>query len=174
MNRNRATLDTIDLKIIEFLEQDSRKNRQEIANQLQISRQTVQKRIAYLEEKGIIKFTCRVDDRFFGKEIAAIILILLDRTRRMWAVTTSELWLRHRELEIVEIHHVTGNFDIILKMKTRTIRSLEEKLAEIAAIEGVSKTQTMVCMSSYDEDHPVGEDLLPDFLPGGSVPLGNP
>jgi DNA-binding Lrp family transcriptional regulator len=150
LSNGQVNIDSIDQEIIEFLKKDSRTNRQEIANKLNISRQTVQKRIAELEKKRVIKFTCFVNDNILGKE-TVLVLISLDKTKRMWKITTDELWSRKDELNITEIFHVTGSYDVVLKMKVTDIKSLEKILENIARVKGVSKTQTMVCLSTKGE-----------------------
>ncbi|MHA1168153.1 MAG: Lrp/AsnC family transcriptional regulator [Candidatus Hodarchaeales archaeon] len=140
----------IDKRIIDILVKDSRKKRQKIADELHISRQTVQKRIASLEKRGVIKFSCKVNERLLGKEVKAIILVTLHKVKG-WSVTTKEMWSRREELGITEIFHVTGDYDIVVIMSTSDIPSLEDKLAQLARIEGVVKTQTMVSLSSHED-----------------------
>lgn len=48
------------------------------------------------------------------------------------------------------MHHVTGEFDVLLKMKTKNIEFLEDNLTNIFNIKGVIRTQTMICLSSYE------------------------
>ncbi|MFW9995961.1 MAG: Lrp/AsnC family transcriptional regulator [Candidatus Odinarchaeota archaeon] len=164
MSRDQAFIDPTDKKIIDFLKKDPRISKKRIARFLNISRQTVQKRIAGLEERGIIKFTCQVNDSLLGKEVTTLVLITLDKTKRIWSRTATELLSRKDELDITAMYHVTGNYDIILKMVTRNIRSLEENLAKIAGITGVARTQTMVCLSHYEETTAMGNEGIWDAI----------
>lgn len=140
----------IDRRIIDILVKDSRTKRQNIADDLGISRQTVQKRIASLEKKGVINFSCKVNERLLGKIVKAIILVTLHKVKS-WSITTEEMWSRRSELGIKEIFHVTGDYDIVVILSTTDISSLEDKLAQLAKIEGVVKTQTMVSLSSNED-----------------------
>jgi len=140
----------IDQRIIDILVRDSRTKRQKIADELNISRPTVQKRIASLEKRGIIKFSCQVNERLLGKEVKAIILLTLKKGKS-WSITTGDLWSRRDELGITNIYHITGDHDIATILSATDIRSLEEKLEEIAKIDSVTKTQTMVCLSSHED-----------------------
>jgi DNA-binding Lrp family transcriptional regulator len=54
------------------------------------------------------------------------------------------------ELEILEFHHVTGDEDVVLKMKTKNIDTLEANLMKITQLEGVLRTRTMICLSSVE------------------------
>ena len=48
------------------------------------------------------------------------------------------------------MHHLAGEYDVMIKMKTKNIESLENNLAIITSIKGVQRTHTMVCLSSYE------------------------
>ncbi len=144
--------DNLDLKIIQMLKQDSRVNRQLIADDLDnITRQTVHNRIKALEEKGIIlQYTILTNDKKLGKEVTAIILVILDRAASVWEFTAKELWKKQQELGILEMHHLAGEYDVMLKLKTENIEHLEKILAIITTIKGVQRTHTMVCLSSFE------------------------
>ena len=144
-------IDPIDLKILELLKKDSRISRQEIADKLSISRQTVHNRIKILEENDVIlQYTCLINDKKLGKEVTTIILIILDRAASVWKFTAEKLLDKRDELDLCEMHHLAGEYDVMLKMKTDSIASLEKNLAIITSIKVVQRTHTMVCLSGYE------------------------
>ncbi|NPD88590.1 MAG: hypothetical protein HGN29_07690 [Asgard group archaeon] len=151
-------IDNIDKKIIEYLKSDSRLPKEEISIKLQeneivdsITRQTVHTRIKSLEKNDIITgYTIITDDKKLGKEITAIILVVLDRAASVWDFTAQNLWKRHEELDIIEMHHLAGEYDAMIKMKTEGIDTLEQNLKIITSIDGVQRTHTMVCLSGYE------------------------
>jgi Lrp/AsnC family leucine-responsive transcriptional regulator len=144
--------DKLDLEIINLLKEDSRTARHEIADKLNKTRQTIHNRISRLEENEIIlRYTCLIDDKRLGKEINAIILVTLDRAASVWDFTAKNLWTRKKELDIIEMFHIAGEYDAIIKMKTESIKSLEDNLKVITSIKGVQRTHTMVCLSGYEE-----------------------
>ena len=151
--------DDIDRKIIEYLKEDSRKSNEAIAEKLKedkivnkITRQTIHSRITALNKKDVIlRYTVITDDEKLGKEITAIILVTLDRAASVWDFTAKNLWKRNKELDIIEMHHLAGEYDAMIKMKTESIKSLEQKLKIITSIDGVQRTHTMVCLSGYEE-----------------------
>ena len=148
--------DEIDLKIIALLREDSRITISDIASKLNISRPTVDKRIKKLEEENIIlKYTTIINERRLGYDMTVFILLALDRSGSVWKITADDL-LNHREdLDIVEIHHITGEFDVMIKMRTRNIQFLEANLHQLYSIKGVNKTNTIVCFSSFEHGHPL-------------------
>ena len=169
------TPDWKDKRIVELLKADSRISQENIGARLNISRPTVQKRIKVLEENQIILgYTIITDEKKLGKEIAAFILLKLDRSRRAWSGTYTELLKRMDELEILEIHHITGDDDVLIKMRTYNIDTLEANLIKITQIKGVFRTRTMICLSSIDhggitsaitetEQKPPPKDILWNF-----------
>jgi Lrp/AsnC family leucine-responsive transcriptional regulator len=141
-------IDSYDQKIISLLKDNAKLSQEDIAKEIELSRPTVQKRIKNLEENQVIKFTIHTNGKKIGKEITSFISVAVDRTRRAWDLTYNELQDRMKELEILEIHHITGQEDVLLKIQTRNIDSLESILINISDIEGVSRTRTMICLSS--------------------------
>jgi len=151
--------DEIDHKIISILKADSRTSISDIASKLNISRPTVDKRIKKLEEeKIIIKYTTVINERRLGYDITVFVLLALDKSGSVWKITAEELLKRHDELDIVEVHHITGEFDVLLKMRTRNIQFLEHNLHSLYSIKGVDKTNTIVCFSSFEHGHPLFEE----------------
>ena len=52
---------------------------------------------------------------------------------------------------MLECHHVTGEHTLLLKVKTDNTSSLEELISTIRSIEGVTRTETMVVLSTHTE-----------------------
>jgi DNA-binding Lrp family transcriptional regulator len=152
-------IDNIERKIIDYHNKDSRISKEEISNELRkekivssITRQTIHTRIKSLEKNEVITgYTITTDYEKLGKEITAIILIILDRAASVWEFTAKNLWKRNKELDIIEMFHLAGEYDAMIKMKTESIKSLEQKLKIITSIDGVQRTHTMVCLSGYEE-----------------------
>ncbi|MFW9904802.1 MAG: Lrp/AsnC family transcriptional regulator [Candidatus Thorarchaeota archaeon] len=161
MVSNLETLDSIDHKIIQFLKKDGKISRRKIAEELEISPQTVQNRIKALEQRGIILgYTIITNEKRLGKEITAFILVALDRARQTWALTEQHLLLRTQELEIVEMHHITGDSDVIIKVKTLNLDSLEHIILKIVNLPGVARSRTLMCLSSYEQGYEMKREEL--------------
>lgn len=144
-------LDQMDFDILKILQTDSRLSKQEIADKLNTTRQTIHNRIKALEDnKIILKYSCILNEKKLGKEVTTIILVILDRAASVWEFTAKELWKRKEDLEISEMHHLAGEYDVMVKMKTMSIEKLEKNLSIITAIKGVQRTHTMICLSSYE------------------------
>ena len=53
--------------------------------------------------------------------------------------------------DVLECHHVTGQFTLMMKIKTENTSSLERLISAIRSIEGVARTETMVVLSTHTE-----------------------
>ena len=151
--------DELDHKIIAILKEDSRTSISDIAQKLKSSRPTIINRIKKLEEEKIIlKYTCLTNDRKLGYDLTVFVLMALDRSGSVWKITADELLNHREELDIVEMHHITGDFDLLIKMRTKNIQFLEADLHQLYSIKGVNKTNTIVCFSSFEQGLPLFED----------------
>jgi Lrp/AsnC family leucine-responsive transcriptional regulator len=56
--------------------------------------------------------------------------------------------------EIEEIHTVTGDSSVVLKVRPRDTESLEELLGKVQDIEGVVSTRSYVVLSTFVERGP--------------------
>lgn len=162
---NSELVDSIDQEIVRLMKANSRISRRNIADQLDISPQTIQNRINALEDKGIIlRYTIVTNEKRLGKELTAFILVALDRARQTWALTEQHLLLRTDELEIEEMHHITGDSDVIIKVKTRNLDSLEHIILKIVNLPGVARSRTLMCLSSYEHGYEMKREE-PDLVP---------
>src|SRR5581483_9226912 len=53
--------------------------------------------------------------------------------------------------DVLECHHVTGEYTLLLKVKTANTSSLERLISQIRSLDGVAKTETMVVLSTHTE-----------------------
>ena len=53
--------------------------------------------------------------------------------------------------DVLECHHVTGQHTLILKVKTRNTETLERLIDQIRAVDGVTRTETQVVLSTFAE-----------------------
>jgi Lrp/AsnC family leucine-responsive transcriptional regulator len=53
--------------------------------------------------------------------------------------------------DVLECHHVTGQHTLMLKIKTESTETLEQLIDQIRRIEGVTRTETMVVLSTHTE-----------------------
>lgn len=141
-------LDAIDVKILDILQREGRKRRNDLAEAVGLSLPAVSDRLRKLEENGIITgYHAKLDPKRVGRDITAFIFVTIDSSRHYAA------FLEHaREVdEILECHAITGEGTHLLKVRTMNTASLEKLLAKIQAWSGVTRTQTDVVLSTAKE-----------------------
>lgn len=62
---------------------------------------------------------------------------------------------------MLECHHVTGAYTLLLKVKTTNTTTLEELISHLRSIEGVARTETMIVLSTHTERQLVLRPELP-------------
>jgi Lrp/AsnC family transcriptional regulator for asnA, asnC and gidA len=143
----RTGLDEVDKKILTILQKNSRTPLREISKEVGLAESTVYERIKKLKDKGIIKkFTVMLDPEALGFTILAFILI--KSKAGMYSHVASEL---KQYPQIVEIYETTGDYDMLVKIRTCGSDELNEFLDRIGSIEGVESTHTMVVLKVHKE-----------------------
>ncbi len=143
-------MDAIDVKIINYLIENSRVNASEISDKIKLSVSAVIERIKKLENSGVIKqYSLILNNSALGKDVSALISVSLDNPRYN---KDFEEMVRQNS-HIVEAYYIAGDYDYSLKIITSNTKSLEKVLNEIKSIAGVSKTRTMIVFSTIKEVH---------------------
>jgi Lrp/AsnC family transcriptional regulator for asnA, asnC and gidA len=143
----KGFLDEIDKEILKVLQKNSRTPLREISKQVGLAESTVYERIKKLKERGIIKkFTIILDPESLGFHLLAFILI---KAKAGKYSDVAEKLIAYPE--IVEIYETTGDYDMIVKIRTRSSEELNDFLDRIGEIEGVVATHTMVVLKIHKE-----------------------
>lgn len=152
-------LDAIDLEMLEMLQQDCKVAQVELARSVGLSPASISERLKRLEKSGVIRsYSAILDARALGVSITAFVFVFVEHPS-----FEAEL-LEHLDAvrEVQECHHVTGDFSLLLKVRTKDIASFEHLLFhEINCIPGVRQTKTTIVLSSPKETTQVALDMHP-------------
>lgn len=144
-------MDSIDLKILNQLSADSKTTLKQLSEQVGLSSSPLQARIKRLEKEGYIRgYTAQLDYTKLGQDHIAFVQVTLSDTRaNALAVFNAAI----RQLKSVEqCHMIAGNFDYLLKVRTKDIRTYRKELAEkISSLPHVASTSTFVSMETVRE-----------------------
>ncbi|MCS6769809.1 MAG: Lrp/AsnC family transcriptional regulator [Candidatus Caldarchaeum sp.] len=143
-------LDEKDIKIIEELMENAEQSITELAAKLRIPRTTVQERVKRLKQQGVIKkYTIQVNYAKLGKPATAFILISFEQG----AMSQKKLAQEIAKLpEVVEAHLITGEWDILVKVRTDSMQSIGSLVVDkLRTMEGVGKTMTCVSFTAVKE-----------------------
>jgi Lrp/AsnC family leucine-responsive transcriptional regulator len=140
--------DPIDLQILTALQEHGRIPLTKLAEQVGLSAPSVIERVKKLEDIGIITgYHAAVNARKLGKDVTAFIGVSISDPRTIGLFEETVQLLD----DILECHHVTGEHTVLLKVKTDNTASLESLIRTIRLIDGVSRTETMVVLSTHTE-----------------------
>lgn len=142
-------LDEIDLKILKILQADGRTALSEIARRLDMGSATIHERANALEAEGFItEYRAVLDPELLGVNNVAFVRVTTEAGR--FSAVAERLAER---TDIQEIHEITGDADLLLKVRVETQAALTDLLTEIGSHEGVVSTRTDVALRSVKEEH---------------------
>lgn len=148
LNQDQLDLDDIDLRILMLLQEHCKMSLAKIGEQVGLSAPAVIERIKKLEDGGIVTgYTAVLDARRLGLDITAFIGVSISHPQ---GIESFEREIEHLP-DILECHHVTGGYTLMLKVKTANTSTLEELIRRIRSIDGIGRTETMVVLSTHME-----------------------
>lgn len=145
-----VVIDERDRQILHLVQRDASLAQAEIARQVGLSTAAVHERLKKLVASGVIRrWTAVVDGAAVGAGITAFVEVFLDHPRHEPALLERVLRLD----EVLECHHVTGEFSLLLKVRVRNMEALQQLLLhQLGALDGVSRTRTVVVLSTVKEE----------------------
>ncbi len=139
------TLDSIDVKILEVLQKNARVSISELSKQVNLSLSAVSERLKKLEASSIIEqYTTIINPSSMEKELSVLMLVSLENTSEVNDVLEFVKGVD----DILECHHITGEYDYALKITTKNTETLEQLMRSIKSLKGVRHCQTNVILSS--------------------------
>lgn len=168
--RNGAGLDDIDRRILGLLQSDCKSPLAKIGEKVGLSAPSVVERVRKLEADGFITgYHANLDARKLGVDITAFIGVSIGHPK---GIATFEQQLPKLP-DVLECHHVTGGYTLLLKVKTRDTQTLEGLIQALRSIEGVERTETSVVLSTKIERTAIGGAVLEERSAEPAVHLGN-
>ena len=140
-------LDPIDQKLLSLLQVNSKKTNKEMASKLQLSVTAVYERIRKLERNGVIsKYVALVKPEKVERSFTAFCQIkLVQHTKGN--VTRFESQVT-KLTEVLEVFHVSGEYDYILKVMVKDMEAYREfMLNKLTALDHIGSTQSTFVIS---------------------------
>lgn len=140
-------LDELDRQILTELQRDARQANAELARRLSLSPPAVHARIKRLEEQGYVRgYTALLDRERLGFDMLCFIQISL-QLHQIEQVNHFRTTIQQIP-EVLECHHVTGEYDYLLKIAVRNRQELERLVMEkLTPIPGVARIHTSLVFS---------------------------
>lgn len=140
--------DTTDKKLLQLLQEDSRRTTKELALKLGLSVTAVYERVKKLEREGVIsKYVALIDRNKVDKGFVVFChLKLIQHTREYLTRFEKEVT---RLDEVLECYHVSGDYDYILKIFVKDMEAYREFM--------VTKLTTLQHIGSTHSTFMIGE-----------------
>lgn len=152
-------LDDTDRRILAELQEDCKAPLAHVGKRVGLSAPSVMERIRKLEEAGIIRgYHAVLNSRKVGLDVTSFIGV----SASVRGIDELEEQIANFE-EVLESHHVTGAYTMLLKVKTQNTETLEQLISRIRLIDGVTRTETLVVLSTRLE-----RTLIPLSVPAAA------
>ena len=140
-------MDSLDERLLALLKQNARMSVSHLARQLDVSRTTVQDRLARLEDKKIITgYTVKVNDAAKQGTVRAYVMLKISPKAQDEVVAQCK-----KIAPIMALYTIAGAFDMAAMLVADNTHALDEALDVIGKLSGVERTQTSVLLSTKIE-----------------------
>jgi len=146
MSDPTSTLDRIDLRILQCLQEDGRISNLKLAESVALSPTAVLARVQRLSKEGyILGYEARLNPLKLGRGMMVFVEVLLDKTTpNIFDAFKAAVQVR---AEIMECHMVAGGFDYLLKTRMADMTAYREFAGTVLwQLPGVRETRTYAVM----------------------------
>ena len=142
-------MDFIDSQILDILKDNGKATASEISKTINLSIPAVSERIRKLNEAKIIQqYTIRLNREAMGFHLAAMVFVNIEPTEHIQNFRKSIVVYP----EVIECHHIAGEYDYLLKVIMKNTGELEDFLTKkLKIIKGVARTNTLIILSTLKE-----------------------
>lgn len=162
-NNKSRTLDKIDLKILQALQENARISYVDLANKVGLSTTPCLERVKRLERKGVIKgYKALLNPRYLRANLLVFVEISLETQS---PAVFDEFRKAVAQLpQIQECHLVSGQFDYILKCRIPEMSAYRQLLGDVVlTLPGVKESKSYVVMEEVKEDTAIYVPELQEF-----------
>ncbi len=141
-------MDSLDLKIIDLLNENARKSYRQIAKELGVSMSTVSNRVRAMEDEGIILgYAPILDSQKIGYDILVIVGIRISKGKLMEVQNKIS---KHER--VISVYDTTGEWDSLIMARFKNRSELNKFLKEILIMDYVDRTSTQIVLNVVKEE----------------------
>lgn len=135
-------MDELDRSIVRILQDEGRISNADLARRVNLSPPAIHARLKRLEESGLIsRYAALVNRQMVGYDMLCFVSVSLQQHQLDQVNSFREAV--QRMPEVLECHHVTGEYDYLLKVVTRNTEDLESFLLhKLTPTPGVARIHT--------------------------------
>jgi len=145
-------IDELDARLLRELDADPRVGVLELSRRLGVARATVQARLDRLVERGVIgTFAPTLDPVALGYEVTAFATLEIRQGRG------TDVLAHLRDIpEVLEVHTITGQGDMLCRLVARSNDDLQRVLNRVTEFPEIVRTSTVIALSN-----PISHRVLP-------------
>ena len=154
-------LDDKDRALLRHLQDDARVTSTELAKRVDLSPPGLQKRVRKLEEMGVIEgYKTILNREALGFDMLCFVQVTL-RRHEPEAIRSFKERIKSMT-EVMECHHITGEYDYLLKIVVRNRNHLEQFLVEkLTPLKGMDKIRTSLVLREIKSSIAIPMDEVP-------------
>lgn len=140
-------MDGLDEAILEILQIDGRISNVDLANRVNLSPPAVHARLKRLEERGYIRqYVALLDRELIGFDMLCFINVTLQLHQLEHVKNFKRMILEMPQ--VLECHHLTGEFDYLLKVVVSSRKDLEQFVVnQLTPIPGLARIHTSLVLT---------------------------
>jgi Lrp/AsnC family leucine-responsive transcriptional regulator len=144
-----TAIDDTDRQILGLVQRDAKLPHAEIGRRVGLSVSAVNERLRKLQAAGVIRaYEARLDPQALGLELCAFVLVQLERPEHEAPFLEAVRATR----QVLECHHVTGDYNYLLKLRVARPTELEAVIGRgLKGLAGVVRTHTVIALSTAKE-----------------------
>jgi Lrp/AsnC family leucine-responsive transcriptional regulator len=151
MDQNIKKLDGTDRKILEILRKNARIPIKEMSMRVNLSLPATSERLRKLEKSGYIKeYAAILDPEKFNKEFTCYCMVEFSRHNLDYDREFLDFVMNCPE--ILACHRITGSYEYMLKIVTRSVRDMEQLIEIMRSEKRVINTSTITVLSSIKDE----------------------
>ena len=146
-NKEARGLDQVDIMVLDLLQANGRVSNADLARQTNLSPPAIHARLRRLETEGYIRsYTAILDREALGYDMLCFISVII-QMHQIDSVANIRAAIQALP-EVLECHHVTGEYDYLLKVAVRNRKDLEHFVMEkLTPIPGIARIHTSLVLS---------------------------
>lgn len=143
-------MDEKDIQILRILQNDARTPLKEIGEKVGLAAATVHERIQSMNRDRVITgFTVLVDPKKVGLGITAFIMLYFKTGGSLGDPEVVRLINSIEDIQ--ECFHLAGDEDLIIKVRTKDMSTLEDIIFNLSRSGHFSRTKTIIALSTIKE-----------------------
>ena len=150
--QNHTEVDALDARLLHELDAAPRVGVLELSRRLGVARATVQARLDRLVQRGVIAtFAPTLDPDALGYRVTAFATLEIRQGRGVQVLEHL-----HAIPEVLEVHTITGQGDMLCRLVARSNDDLQHVLDRVTEFEEIVRTSTVIALSN-----PIAHRVLP-------------